>query len=334
MESLEERIQRAALERFGLVAGQVDYTLDRIVRVAALALSARYASFSVIEGGQRVPLATFGGFGFDDLEQQITRRIVRSGESVYIRDLHAPDWKRYGTPLRSLIAVPVYAATKVVIGTLCVATPRVRNLDAPLVKRLLNDCVRLIEDALMMRGAAVRDPLTGLYNRRFFHDQVGSEWRRAMRLQLPISMMVIDIDHFKAYNDTAGHIAGDQIIIGVGKVIESRVRRAGDTVCRFGGEEYALIAPATGQSDAEALAESIRAGIEESGYPHPAHPAGPGRAVTASIGVTTVNTKEELHAYPASELLAIADQALYEAKRAGRNCVRTRLPAPVDESDN
>lgn len=333
-------IQHAAFERFGLVSGIKDYNLSRIVRVVGMATACRFAAFIAHEGGRTVFVAAHGAetdafseaIGGWTAGLEVTEPFFAGNlaDDVQHRD-HPAVAEAPG--LRAVGAMPVYAATSAVIGALWVGSTSRTNLDTDVVRTLLNDSVRLIEDSLMMRKTSVRDPLTGLYNRRFFDDQINSEWRRAMRLQLPLSMLVIDIDHFKAYNDSLGHVAGDRAICAVADRISSRVRRAGDTVCRFGGEEFAMILPATDAGSGADLAESIRAAIEADGIDHPGHPEGPGRCVTVSVGVSTITHQADLLHYSANDMLAMADDALYAAKQAGRNRVRSKLPESYSNSE-
>ena len=335
MNAIDDHIRHAAMERFGLVAGTVDYTLDRVVRVVSMACACRYGVFFVIEAGRFVPVAQHG-----DTLQNMPGMLAAVGERVLGGDAYFatglqqdPTWAETevtDAAIDSIAIAPVFAATNTVIGGLVIATDRDRQLDNAVVRRLMNDCVRLLEDSLMLRQRSVRDPLTGLYNRRFFDEQIAVEWRRSMRLQLPLSIALIDIDHFKAFNDTAGHLAGDQVIIRVAQLIESRVRRAGDIACRFGGEEFALFLPSTTIDDAQSLCENITHGIRHAAIEHPGHPDGDGRHVTVSIGISSIHSKSNLVAYSPNDVIGIADDALYAAKRAGRDCIQRKLPQASD----
>jgi diguanylate cyclase (GGDEF)-like protein len=156
---------------------------------------------------------------------------------------------------------------------------------------------------------ATTDALTGLKNRRKFDTAIETEWRRAVRQKTPLALLMIDADHFKSYNDTFGHQAGDEVLIGIAICISDSVRRAGDCVARYGGEEFAVLLPGLTVTDALGVAETIRLKVEQwSGDP---------RVTTVSIGVaslTPANTMEW------SEFVNIADKALYAAKANGRNC--------------
>lgn len=167
-----------------------------------------------------------------------------------------------------------------------------------------------------LRRLAETDALTGLDNRRAFEQVLNDEWRRCARTGVPLTLLYIDIDAFKAYNDDHGHAAGDQVLKRVSSVLASHVRRPGDRLARYGGEEFLVILPDTGILGLEAYAEQIRKGVEGLGIQHPKNPAA--SVVTVSIGAASCIP--ELDQDP-GRLLHVADTALYAAKRRGRNCI-------------
>ncbi|MDH7797813.1 MULTISPECIES: sensor domain-containing diguanylate cyclase [unclassified Beijerinckia] len=169
---------------------------------------------------------------------------------------------------------------------------------------------------------ATRDSLTALANRRSFDDTAAKEWKRAMRDQLPFTLLLIDIDNFKTYNDEYGHLRGDDALISVAACIRKNLKRPADFAARYGGEEFVILLPDTDQSGGHIIAEDIRRSIE---IAHLAN--GAPKAVTASIGITTV---VPAHSLPFANAFAAADSALYCAKRLGRNRIEYRdcdLPA-------
>lgn len=155
---------------------------------------------------------------------------------------------------------------------------------------------------------ATTDALTGLKNRRKFDATIDAEWRRAARQQEPLALLMIDADHFKAYNDTFGHQAGDQVLIGIAICISDSVQRAGDCAARYGGEEFAVLLPGLTSMDALAVAEKIRLKVQQW--------SGESEINTVSIGVASMRPIATLDW---SELVRIADKALYAAKADGRN---------------
>ena len=166
----------------------------------------------------------------------------------------------------------------------------------------------------MLDRLSVTDGLTGVPNRRFLDEQLESEWKRAARGKSPLSVAMVDIDCFKAYNDCLGHLEGDRCLKQIANCLRRHCRRPGDTVARFGGEEFALILPDT--SAPKDFLESLRRAVEELQIPHPCSEVSAN--VTVSIGLST--RIPEPGAHPMA-LLKAADDALYKAKQGGRNRV-------------
>ena len=164
------------------------------------------------------------------------------------------------------------------------------------------------------------DALTGITNRRGFDEALEAEWRRAKRNGHSLALAMLDVDHFKSYNDFYGHQAGDQCLRAVAGLIETFGRRTGDLVARYGGEEFALLAPVTDAAEALALAQDICRELERLALPHGQSPYG---VITISIGVAALVPGDD---NDSGMLVRAADQALYRAKQAGRN--RAMLPAP------
>jgi diguanylate cyclase (GGDEF)-like protein len=152
---------------------------------------------------------------------------------------------------------------------------------------------------------ATTDALTGLKNRRKFDTEIDAEWRRATRQKMPIALLMIDADHFKAYNDTFGHQAGDQMLVGIAICISDSVRRAGDCTARYGGEEFAVLLPGLSPLEALEVAEVIRLKVQQWS-----------EDTTVSIGVASLTPTPTME-WPV--LLEAADKALYAAKANGRN---------------
>lgn len=178
------------------------------------------------------------------------------------------------------------------------------------------------------------DVLTGLFNRRHFHDYLHHAWSRAEISNEPVAVLMIDVDHFKAFNDLHGHQSGDECLKQVAMALEENLRRPGDLVARYGGEEFVAVLPNTGPWEAQQAAARVRKGVEMLMIQHGASDVA--KVVTISIGIgvgsqeTMPQSADQNDAMSgADRLLAFADHALYEAKRAGRNCVKlvTRLDA-------
>lgn len=158
------------------------------------------------------------------------------------------------------------------------------------------------------------DGLTGIANRRIFDLQMEQEWTRALRNRLPLAVVIIDIDSFKAYNDSLGHQAGDNCLREVANLLQNEMKRPGDTVARYGGEEFAIILPDTDIFGAGVVALNIRNALQERALPHPASAVEP--MVTLSIGVNVIIPKTT---DTIQEFIGGADRALYRVKNSGRN---------------
>ncbi|MDH0098678.1 diguanylate cyclase [Ectopseudomonas hydrolytica] len=158
------------------------------------------------------------------------------------------------------------------------------------------------------------DGLTGLYNRRYFDQQLPAELRRLRRSGAPLALLMLDIDHFKAYNDALGHLAGDDALRKVSSVLRESLQREGDAACRYGGEEFAIILANTGLDGGEHVAARIHEAIASLAIAHPASPLG---RLSLSIGLTVLDPVSDEQP---GELVSRSDQALYSAKHRGRNC--------------
>jgi two-component system, sensor histidine kinase LadS len=173
------------------------------------------------------------------------------------------------------------------------------------------------------------DPLTGLANRRVFDHTLELECLRLNRSGTAVSLLMIDVDHFKALNDSEGHQRGDECLMQVAAELARLAKRQTDLAARYGGEEFAVILEATSAANAERLGESTRLAILALKLPHPASPIAP--FLTVSVGVATAT----LQGWKTpDELVAAADGALYSAKRSGRNraVVAVQQPASADKA--
>jgi len=201
-------------------------------------------------------------------------------------------------------ASPIYDAA----GRLCAVVETLRDLTDEKMAQIA------------LEQLATRDGLTGLANRRCFDDTLHAEWARALRQVQPLSLLMVDVDNFKAYNDAHGHLGGDECLKRVARAVASEMR-ANDLVARYGGEEFAVILPNQSLKGAAIVAERIRCRVEQLQLPchfTPGH-------VTVSIGAATALAGPDNHA---SQLVAIADAALYRAKHLGRN----RISLPLTEA--
>lgn len=167
-----------------------------------------------------------------------------------------------------------------------------------------------------LKKLAITDGLTNLYNSRKFYEQLEKEVERFHRYKHPLSLMMFDIDHFKKFNDTYGHLEGDKVLIRVAKIINSTLRTM-DTAYRYGGEEFTIILPETSASEAEYVASRVKEKLENKAH---ITESGESVSVTASIGLTEYKPTENIHSF-----VNRADKAMYTSKENGRNQITVLL---------
>ena len=189
------------------------------------------------------------------------------------------------------------------------------------VVETLRDLTDEKQAQIALEQLATRDGLTGLANRRCFDETLHAEWARALRQHQPLSLLMVDVDNFKAYNDAHGHLGGDECLKRIATAVASEMR-TNDLVARYGGEEFAVILPNQSLKGAAIVAERIRCRVERLQVPSRLAPM---QHVTVSIGAATALPAPETDA---SQLVAIADAALYRAKHMGRN----RISLPLTEA--
>jgi two-component system chemotaxis family response regulator WspR len=167
----------------------------------------------------------------------------------------------------------------------------------------------------LLQHLATIDDLTNLANARRFKVVLAREWQCARRAQQSISLLMIDVDLFKRFNDALGHQRGDECLVRVAGVLRQTASRANDLAARYGGEEFVLLLPHTHADGARGIAEAVRAGVEALKIPHPDSSAS--QYVTVSVGIATAAPTPDGNA--TDDLVGAADRALYDAKNAGRN---------------
>jgi len=192
----------------------------------------------------------------------------------------------------------------------------IKLVSIPIVLARVRTHVELKRRGDLLETLSMRDGLTGIANRRRFDDCLGRAWRQSLRGATPLSLIMADIDHFKAYNDTYGHLAGDECLRAVATSLASALKRPGDLAARFGGEEFAMVMEETSLGGATHLAETMREAVAGLGMEH--RDSSVAAIVTITLGVASAVPRPGLGP---DALLRLADYKLYEAKLAGRNRV-------------
>ncbi|BBB27913.1 diguanylate cyclase [Amphritea japonica] len=217
----------------------------------------------------------------------------------------------------AVIGTPISDTDEVSLYDMGVADYLLQQRNTSIIQARINILLQLKRAHDMLARAASIDTLTQVYNRREFERCFETEWRRGQRSRQSISVILIDIDHFKAYNDNLGHLNGDNCLRQIASSIRDSARRAQDLVCRFGGEEFIILLPETDRTGAEILAEHIRQQIIDLDIRH--SPNFKDQPVTISLGVASTLPSQK--GQSPKELIDQADIALYKAKKQGRNQV-------------
>ncbi|TAJ94033.1 MAG: sensor domain-containing diguanylate cyclase [Gammaproteobacteria bacterium] len=252
----------------------------------------------------------------------IAGHVARTGIPLIVKDAQKDDRfypgvdETSGFKTRDILCVPIISKEQT-LGVLQAINRREGEFgeeDEIILHALANQVAVAIENAALYRDS-ISDGLTGIYQRRYLDLRLKEEMHTAKRYQHPLSIMMLDVDHFKQVNDRYGHTSGDEVLKKVAAVMKQGTRMS-DVVGRYGGEEFMIIVPFIAQRDVESLAERIRRAIAASDIN--------GIKVTISIGVAHFDGRPGKVEY--DRLLELADNALYEAKTSGRNKVAVRLP--------
>jgi len=325
------RLHYRMMHRLARVSGLVAVG-DTILRHAADAVAARLGALAVTQAGDSEQASIIATFGYPRALVEHVR--IEPGAGVIgsvmqsRKPLHATTAERSTGARRpryrtsSFVAVPILGARDV-LGAICVTDRRgdqafasqdvaaLRTFAAGAALALERE--RALDSAEAYAHAATVDPVTGVFNRRYLQVRLDEELQRSRRHQIPLALLMIDVDDFKLVNDSHGHLAGDTILRDIGDILRRSVR-VFDVCARFGGEEFVIIMPGSTSENALRIAERIRERIEA--Y-RPSDRVLAATRVTVSVGLAVSSSDATV-----SHLLERADQALYAAKRAGKNCIR------------
>ena len=329
----EEAIRLLTLDSYEIVDSAPEKSYDDIARLTAYVCATPVALITFFGREQQWVKSHFATGNFADKPLHLPpgamlseRMAQQPGKVLQITDLTQDEGfagallLHGGAKLRFYAAMPIYSPSGEILGALTVADRRARAL-APEHCLALETLSRQIQELLEMRRTLIglsdanarlgqqniTDALTGVPNRRAYDQKLTEEYSRAKRTGAPLSMLLIDIDNFKEYNDNFGHPAGDTALQSVARVLMSSLRPY-DFLARYGGEEFVIILPSTDLTDAIVVAERVRTLVAGSEFPH--------RKFTISIGIARLDVEAGARA-----LVQAADNGLYRAKAAGRNKV-------------
>ena len=312
-------------------------TLKRYLRIKEFAI--------FVFDEKREELHVKAAHGFKDLEtvfkttfrpgEGITGLVAETGRKIYIKDTSRE--KRFlnykcekPSDTSSFLSIPLQYKDDVlgVINFARTGGSSFSYQDVKMLSLVANQVALAIANARLYtktRELSVRDELIGINNRRYFQQMLNMEWKRAVRFKRQLSLVMVDVDHFKKYNDTFGHLQGDQALKQIGNLLRRNLREV-DTVARFGGEEFVLLLPDTDKRGAIAASEKVRLLVEGHSFLNDEHKDT--RSITISAGISTYPDDVE----EVDDLIDHADIALYRAKENGRNRVECFSPPEDDEA--
>lgn len=314
-----EQARLDALARYDILDTPGEESFDRITRLVCRIFKVPMATVTFLDAHRQWFKSRQGVADCEgDRGPAFCNLTIRQSEPLIVTDTHL-DGRFAGNPLvlgppflRFYAGVPLRSAEGQNIGTLCAMGPQPRAISAEEIA-ILSDLAGVVMEALELRLLATTDGLTGALARRAFREEGSRILALAQRHGHEASCIALDLDHFKAINDTHGHAAGDAVLAGSVTSCRALLRQT-DLIGRLGGEEFAVLLPHTGRQAALGVAEKLRAGIAAQGFAS----AGTAFSVTASLGVATFSPA----AADLDTLLGLADAALYRAKAEGRDrCV-------------
>ncbi len=326
-EAISERIRSDVIHRLGLSTHNIERSFENVIELIKLATDMPVCLFSIVEGERQFFKAKRG------IEISETPRDIAicahaiqqdNPDKIFVIENAEEDGRFRFNPLvtgpmhlRFYAGIAVHAFGNIPVGTLCVIDEKPRKMTDKIAQTLIN-ARDLAETILSARSEAIRDHLTGLFNRKFFDECFQREWRRAYRESVPVTVMLADIDHFKAYNDHYGHQAGDDCLVQVASILKQCVHRSGDMVARYGGEEFVFVLPSTDIDGAAKLSKRIVQAIRDANI---AHDVSESKRVTISMGYSVAMRASDLN-NDGLTILRAADDALYRAKEEGRDRVK------------
>jgi diguanylate cyclase (GGDEF)-like protein len=274
-----------------------------------------YSFFGLLKNGNSQPMFKFG--------ENIFGKALEIEQTIYVPDISdSSEFQFFGGEPKtgSFIVVPILLRKNHPIGVFSLYRSKTDGFSKEeryFFKKIALDIAKVLDKSLLFQHTkelSITDDLTGLYNRRYFNQRFEREVQRAKRYRRPLSILMVDIDYFKNYNDINGHLLGDDVLKKVAYLIESNLRKA-DIVARYGGEEFVILLPEIDKPHADQVAEKLRRTVELRHFPKEQYQ--PNKNLTISLGLATLPDDST----NSRELIEFADRALYRAKDEGRNRV-------------
>ncbi len=296
--------KRMKVDHFGIFL--LDETLSTLIL---------YTYFGLLKNGNSQLVFKFG--------EKIFGKALEIEQTIYLPDVSAsPEFKLYGGEPKtgSFLVVPILLRKHHPLGVFSLYRDKTNAFSKEercFFKKIAMEIAKVLDKSLLFQHTkelSITDDLTGLYNRRYFNQRLEREVLRAKRYRRPLSLLMIDIDFFKNYNDINGHLLGDEVLRKVAYLVESNLRKA-DIVARYGGEEFVVLLPEIDKIHADQVAEKLRRTIELRHFPKEQYQ--PNKNLTISLGLATLPDDST----NSRELIEFADRALYRAKAEGRNRV-------------
>jgi len=271
-----------------------------------------------------------------DFGEEIFGEALEQETMIYVADISKDQKYQFfgGEPKTgSFLVVPILLRKNHPLGVISLYRKNVNAFnreERSLFKKIGQEIAKVLDKSLLFQHTkelSITDDLTGLYNRRYFNQRFDREVIRAKRYRRPLSILMVDIDYFKNYNDINGHLLGDEVLRKVAFLLESNLRKA-DIVARYGGEEFVILLPEIDKAHADQVAEKLRRTIELKHFPKEQYQ--PNKNLTISLGLATLPDDST----NSRELIEFADRALYRAKAQGRNQVVPYHPSMIQISQN
>ncbi|MGH7495954.1 MAG: diguanylate cyclase [bacterium] len=320
-----------------------DRTLREVKKIVrATFRPQQYSLMLLAEDSQSLSLKSHFGFGTArarqfqaPLDDGILAKAIRRRQYLYIPDLKSASMRSSDYPGSRLkqgafLTLPlcVHGHTQV-LGVVNLYRRQPNSFashEIQLLRKITAQLAQVLQNISLYhatRALSITDSLTGIFNRRHFNERYATEFMRAARYQRPLSVIMIDLDHFKKFNDTHGHLLGDRVLRMAAQVLDENIRKA-DILARYGGEEFVVILPEIDKAHGRQVAEKLRRAIANATFPKAENQ--PFGCLTASVGLASFPED----AQDGNALLALADQALYEAKARGRNQVVVAFEKKAD----